>query len=69
LVGQYAHRHYLGAGRKASVTQTVKAFSEYGPLFFPLPHPSWRSLIWTRKHHWFEQTVIPELRKAIRKLI
>lgn len=69
LVGQYAHRHYLGAGRKASVTETVKAFSEYGPLFFPLPHPSWRSQIWMRKHPWFEEAVIPELREAVRKLI
>jgi uracil-DNA glycosylase len=51
------------------VTETVKAFSDYGPLFFPLPHPSWRSQIWMRKHPWFEQAVIPELRKAVRKLI
>ena len=69
LVGQYAHRHYLGAGRKASVTETVKALSEYGPLFFPLPHPSWRSQIWMRKHPWFEEAVIPELREAVRRLI
>jgi uracil-DNA glycosylase len=69
LVGQYAQRHYLGSGRKGSMTETVKAFSEYGPRFFPLPHPSWRSLIWMRKHPWFEQAVIPELRKAVRKLI
>jgi uracil-DNA glycosylase len=69
LVGQYAHRHYLGAGRKGSLTETVRAFSEYGPQFFPLPHPSWRSQIWMRKHPWFEEAVIPELRKAVRKLI
>lgn len=69
LVGQYAHRHYLEAARKGSLTETVKAFSEYGPRFFPVPHPSWRSPIWMRKHPWFEQTVIPELRKAVDKLI
>jgi uracil-DNA glycosylase len=69
LVGQYAQRHYLGAGRKSSLTETVKAFSEYGPRFFPLPHPSWRSPIWMRKHPWFQQAVIPELRKALRGLV
>jgi len=69
LVGQYAQRHYLGAGRKGSLTETVKTFSEYGPRFFPLPHPSWRSPIWMRKHPWFEQIVLPELRKAVDKLI
>lgn len=69
LIGQYAQRHYFGAGRKGSLTETVKAFSEYGPRFFPLPHPSWRSPIWMRKNPWFEQLVIPELRKAVDKLI
>jgi uracil-DNA glycosylase len=69
LVGQYAQRHYLKAERKGSLTETVKAFSEYGPRFFPLPHPSWRSPIWMRKHPWFEQVVIPEMRKAVRDLI
>ena len=69
LVGQYAQRHYLGSRRMGSMTQTVKAFAAYGPQFFPLPHPSWRSVIWMRKHAWFERSVIPELRKKVRKAI
>jgi uracil-DNA glycosylase len=68
LVGQYAQRYYLHAGRKASMTETVRAFSEYGPQFFPLPHPSWRSAIWMRKHRWFEETVVPNLREVARRL-
>ena len=32
LVGQYAQRHYLGSSRKSSMTDTVRAFAEYGPL-------------------------------------
>jgi uracil-DNA glycosylase len=67
LIGQYAQRHYLASGRKATMTETVRAFSEYGPRFFPLPHPSWRSVIWMRNHPWFEEAVIPELRKAVRR--
>ena len=69
LIGQYAQRHYLGSRRKGSLTETVAAFAEYGPQFFPLPHPSWRSAIWMRKHPWFELTVIPQLRNAIQKMI
>jgi uracil-DNA glycosylase len=69
LVGQYAQRHYLGSRRMASMTETVKAFAAYRPHFFPLPHPSWRSIIWMRKHAWFERCVIPELRKVVRKAI
>jgi uracil-DNA glycosylase len=69
LVGQYAQRCYLGSRRKKSMTETVRVFSQYGPDLFPLPHPSWRSTIWTRKHPWFEKSVIPELRKAIQDAI
>jgi uracil-DNA glycosylase len=68
LVGQYAQRHYLGKTRKASMTQTVKAFSEYGPKFFPLPHPSWRSRMWMQENRWFEEAAIPALRKAVHRL-
>ena len=69
LLGQYAQRYYLTSRRKGSLTETVYAFSEYTPEFFPLPHPSWRSAVWMRKHPWFAKTVVPELRKAVRKLI
>lgn len=69
LVGQYAQRYYLGPRRKHSMTKTVEAFAEYGPQVFPLPHPSWRSAIWMRKHPWFEQTVLPLLRKAVLNVI
>ena len=67
LIGQYAQRHYLASERKATMTETVRAFSEYGPRFFPLPHPSWRSVVWMRNQPWFEQAVIPELRNAVRR--
>jgi uracil-DNA glycosylase len=66
LLGQYAQRYYLASKRKDSLTRTVQAFSEYLPQFFPLPHPSWRSAIWMQKHPWFEEMIIPELRKAVR---
>ena len=69
LVGQYAQRHYLRSTRKGSMTETVRAFPEYGPQFLPLPHPSWRSVAWMRKHPWFEQTIIPHLRSVVRPLM
>jgi uracil-DNA glycosylase len=69
LVGQYSQRRYLGSSRKSSMTETVKAFPEYGPKFFPLPHPSWRSGIWMRRQPWFEEAVIPQLRRAVQRVI
>jgi uracil-DNA glycosylase len=69
LVGQHAQRYYLRPRAKTSMTETVRNFLEYGPQFFPLPHPSWRSAIWMRKHPWFEEWVVPQLRKVLHTLI
>jgi len=69
LVGAYAQAHYLGARRGASVAETVRNFRGYFPEFLPLPHPSWRTLAWAKRHPWFERKVIPELRRRVRALI
>ena len=69
LVGSYAQKHYLGARRKSSLTETVRAFRDYLPEFFPLPHPSWRNLAWRRKHPWFEREVLPVLRARVTAII
>jgi|SRR6185312_1501043 uracil-DNA glycosylase len=69
LIGRHAQRYYLGARQKTSMTETVRAFSQYGPQFLPLPHPSWRSAIWIQKNRWFAEEVIPELRNVVRKLV
>jgi uracil-DNA glycosylase len=68
LIGQYAQRSYLGSRAKSSLTETVAAFSEYGPKLIPLPHPSWRSAAWMKDNPWFEQSVLPQLREAVRSL-
>jgi uracil-DNA glycosylase len=66
LVGSYAQAHVLGRG---STTERVRNFRDYLPRYFPLPHPSWRSAIWARKHPWFEAEVLPALREAVRAAI
>ena len=67
LCGQYAHAKYLGSSRKKTLTETVRAFTEYGPRTIPLPHPSWRSRIWMKKNPWFEAKLLPVLRRKIKK--
>lgn len=67
LVGQYAQAYYL-PNRKKTLTETVKHFAEYGPLFFPLPHPSPRNQLWLKKNPWFEEEVVPELRRRVSTL-
>ncbi len=62
LVGMYALTHTLGPG---AMTEHVRAFREYLPGYFPLPHPSWRTTAWQRKHKWFAAEVLPALRQAV----
>jgi uracil-DNA glycosylase len=65
LIGQYAHAHYLGARRKASLTETVQAWPEYLPDYLPLPHPSPRNQSWLKRNPWFDVQVLPELRRRV----
>jgi uracil-DNA glycosylase len=69
LVGSYAQAYYLGASRKRTLGETVRAYREYLPGFFPLPHPSWRNLLWLKRNPWFRREVIPALRRRIRACI
>lgn len=69
LIGQYAQRHFLGRRRKASLTDTVKAWPEYAPQYLPLPHPSPRNQPWFQRHPWFEQQLLPVLRLRIDTLL
>ena len=69
LVGQYAQKFWLGALNKASLAETVRAWREYLPGFFPLPHPSWRNKAWIKRNPWFEEDVIPALRRRVKASI
>jgi uracil-DNA glycosylase len=65
LVGRYAQLYWLGAHDKHSLTDTVRAWREVLPEFFPLPHPSWRNKAWLARNPWFEAEVIPALRRRV----
>jgi uracil-DNA glycosylase len=62
LVGSYAQIHVLGPG---TLAERVRNYAAYLPTYFPLPHPSWRAAHWQRKNPWFEDDVLPALRRAI----
>ncbi len=65
LIGQYAQQYYLKNERKKNLTETVRSFKEYLPLYFPLVHPSPRNQIWMKKNEWFENEVVPILRSSV----
>lgn len=65
LVGNHAQKFYLGRRRKRTMRETVAAWTEYAPLYVPLPHPSWRNTGWLRRNPWFERDLLPELRQRV----
>ena len=69
LVGSYAQAYYLGSSRKKTLGETVRAYRDYLPEFFPLPHPSWRNLLWLGRNPWFAKSVIPALRSRVKSII
>lgn len=69
LVGSHAQAWYLGKRRGRTMTETVRAWRELPPAFIPTPHPSWRTTAWLRRNPWFEDEVIPAMRRQVRELV
>jgi uracil-DNA glycosylase len=62
LVGNYAQTDALGPG---AMTNRVRRFRAFLPEFFPLPHPSWRTMAWERRNPWFGEEVLLALRDVV----
>ena len=68
LIGLHAQRHFLGRRRKASLTETVKAWRAFAPEYLPLPHPLARNTLWFQRNRWFEGELLPVLRERVARL-
>jgi uracil-DNA glycosylase len=68
LVGSYAQVWHLGKLRE-NMTETVRAWREVAPRYIPLPHPSWRNNGWLKKNPWFEDELLPYLRRRVRRVL
>lgn len=69
LVGGYSQKWHLGQDAKKSLTETVAAWRNYAPRYFPTPHPSWRNNAWLKKNPWFEEELLPVLRRRAKRLL
>ena len=63
VIGQFAQRWHLG-NRGRNLTETVRAWQDFGPNMLPLPHPSPRNNIWLKRNPWFSETLLPSLKKT-----
>lgn len=66
LVGRYATEYYLGKGGEGTLTERVRAWEKHLPILV-LPHPSGRNNGWLKKNPWFEDVVLPRMRKVVRR--
>ena len=67
LVGSYAQQHYLGV--RDTLTATVRRYREYLPDALPLVHPSPLNFRWLAKNPWYEDEVLPQLRRSVRSAL
>ena len=73
-IGAHAQRWHMGERRKRTMTETVADWrrhlgSNVQPRVLPLPHPSWRNTGWLKRNPWFENEVVPELRREVARLL
>lgn len=69
LVGSYAQAYYLGNRRGGTMSETVRNWRAFLPEFLPTPHPSWRTTAWQKKNRWFDDELIPELRRRVNAIL
>lgn len=68
VIGRYAQEYHLGKS-KDSLTSIVRRWEEHWPTVVPMPHPSPRNNIWLRKNPWFEEELLPALRRRVREVL
>jgi len=67
-IGGYAIDALLRERRRATLTETVRAWREFSHIV-PLPHPSARNTAWFKFNPWFEAEAVPVLRERVRKVL
>ncbi len=67
LIGRYAQDWHLPGSM--GVTARVKAWADYAPNTFVVPHPSWRNTSWLKANPFFETDVLPELKSRVQKVL
>ena len=69
VIGQYAMAYHLPE-TKTTLAETVRSWGiKNNSSVIPLPHPSPRNNIWLKKNPWFEETVLPRLKKQVHQIL
>lgn len=68
LAGRYAQKYYLKSNEN-SLTETVKAYRNFLPAYFPIPHPSPLNFRWIKNNPWFLTDILPKLQSMVGKIL
>ncbi|MEM7246354.1 MAG: uracil-DNA glycosylase family protein [Acidobacteriota bacterium] len=68
VLGRHAQEWHLDVGRR-TLTEVVKDWKKHWPKVLPLPHPSPRNRAWFKNNPWFDEEVVPVLRRRVAKLL
>ncbi len=66
-IGRYATDWHFDAAA-APLTERVKAWHTHWPSRLALPHPSPRNNLWLKRHPWFEQELLPVVKRRIAEI-
>ena len=69
LVGAYAQKYYLNKKVQRNLTETVRAFNTYLPLYIPFVHPSPLNFRWRSQNPWFEKEVVPIAQQLVQEIL
>lgn len=69
IIGTYAIDWHIGNKQHRTLTETVSHWQDHWPELLPMPHPSPRNNRWLKKNPWFEESVLPELKKQVASLV
>lgn len=67
-IGLYAQNYYFN-NPKQSLTDRVQSWFNHPTDQIPLPHPSPRNNIWLKRNAWFEEKLLPLLKKRVFNVI
>jgi uracil-DNA glycosylase len=67
-IGQYAVEYHLETSL-TTLTETVQAWRSHDAGVIALPHPSPRNNIWLKRNPWFEEELLPVLRRRVKKAL
>lgn len=68
VIGQYAQAYHF-QNNNNTLTENVMNWRETWPYMVPLPHPSPRNNRWLKNNPWFEETLLPELRRQVVRVL